>query len=436
MNISTFTYSLLFFFSFSSIIFPYLSSNNINNPLATFGRFLIFICIVVIGMTFLNTNLMLGTLLFLLYLGYRIRLGSFLEANINKQNSHTTKGTFDFLKRKWRHPDPRIRRVGVAQLRDQSILEDIANTDEDPDIRIIAIGKISNSDVLAGIARISRHSNVRMAAMKRVKDPTVIEDIVKYSKYEDIRIAAMKRVKDATVIEDVARYDEHADVRIAAMKRVKDPTVIEDIARSGWHNDVRIVAIKKVEDQIILADIAKNEWHNGVGMAAVERVEDPTLLIQIAKSSSYSHVNNRALSKLKKLYKSILSNYSQDDITERIKIELSNMDNETKRKLFEEVGSENAFIQVIFKNVATHLINKGISYFTSTTTAASKTDQITNLSMEQQEIMSPYLEQILSYEAVKFVNVVDSTNFDTEIAIEGSSFIEMIVNFLNEESSE
>lgn len=167
----------------------------------------------------------------------------------------------DRFRAKWKHPDPAVRRLAVAQLRDQSQLLSIAEEDADETVRLAAVRHLSDDDALAAIAE--RNSPLAIPALERMNDRTLIARVAQAAELQAVRELAVERIEDGLTLHRIATSDTDARVRMKARSRRSGPDQMRDFIRtelaklpSSPHPSVLAADVEGSLDEICHALIA------------------------------------------------------------------------------------------------------------------------------------------------------------------------------------
>jgi len=140
----------------------------------------------------------------------------------------------------------------------------------------------------AGVAKNAMYWVVRESAMKKLTDQTLILDIAKTDEHLQVRLAAMERLDPQSaatqaMFTDAAKNDKHPWIRLAAIEKLHPPhhtaaqAVFADVAKNETKfPNAQRKAIKKLTDPTILTAIAKNDKNKGTREAAEKRLAELT----------------------------------------------------------------------------------------------------------------------------------------------------------------
>jgi hypothetical protein len=96
--------------------------------------------------------------------------------------------------------------------------------------------------------------NLRFEAMRNIRNETVLADIARNCPYHEIRREAVRLINNEDLIIEFARNDPYWDVRRTAIAKVYDNDVLADIARTDSDWDVLQIALQHISD----ADMLRN----------------------------------------------------------------------------------------------------------------------------------------------------------------------------------
>lgn len=170
--------------------------------------------------------------------------------------------------------------------------------------REAAIRKIRNQSVLAEIAQSDEDYRVRIEAVKGICDEEVLIGIVKKETYKEVLHETIRNpnLNDSEVLKDYAENHENWNVRLAA---VGNPNIEQDVlygvakADKTWY--VRNEAVKYINDELRLKEIAKTDLHSWVRVTAVKHIEDKAFILSVVENDENRFVRESAKVRLKKL---------------------------------------------------------------------------------------------------------------------------------------
>jgi len=157
-------------------------------------------------------------------------------------------GIFDFLKPKWKHSNPEVRRASVEKIEDQQILYGLGVNDPDYSVRRAAIERLSDPHRLkAVVCGYGRDEDLHELAWNKLTDQSVLAEIVATAPLggrEDLWKRALGKITDQSVIPRIvakltkttgSSFLEHSlrEAREAVLGCAKDQSVISQIARDG-----------------------------------------------------------------------------------------------------------------------------------------------------------------------------------------------------------
>ena len=200
---------------------------------------------------------------------------------------------------------PAVRLAAVGKLTDPVLLAQIAETGQQEEIRMQAvrktiesIGNLVDSASLAQIAKNSRHEEIRLAALERISDETVIDEMAQSDPSPRVRGAAAAKTGNQETLARIVRTDSDAGIRLLAVQNLQDRDCLTAIARGDADSDVRIAALEKTGDMETIKAVATSDKSSAARAAAVAKVDDPVLLASIAKQDADAAVRARAAARL------------------------------------------------------------------------------------------------------------------------------------------
>lgn len=126
---------------------------------------------------------------------------------------------FDWLRPRWKHADPAVRKDVVRGLVDPQLLADIATNDQSDDVRLAAVEAFNDQRCLEQIA--GAGGEFALAAFAKVSDNSAIARLAQSAESVAVRQRAVERIDDVAVLRCIACADPNAAVR--ALARAKSP---------------------------------------------------------------------------------------------------------------------------------------------------------------------------------------------------------------------
>ncbi len=223
----------------------------------------------------------------------------------------------DLFRPKWKNSDASIRIEAVKELTDESVLAQLALSDEDDLVRCHAIEKIVDRNILTQITLTYLFGLVRETAAKR------IEDLIK------VRLLAVKKITDQGSLIKIVLGDEDFSIRRIAAEKITDQNSLIKIALGDEHFSIRRIAAEKITDQNSLIKIALGGEDFSVRRIAAKKITDQDTLIKIALEDDYGSVREVAIEKLENqniLTKIAIEDFDEDNAllaTQKINIQSS-----------------------------------------------------------------------------------------------------------------
>lgn len=180
-----------------------------------------------------------------------------------------------FMKPKWRHRNPEVRRHAVADLPDseQDVLARLAEEDEAAEVRIAAVRRLCGLEAVDRLRGSDADPAVREAAAQRLcqllagakAPPCPLEE----------RIGFLARLDDVSLVEQVARTAAEPELRLAALGRVTREGLLGDVAIGDSDPGVRMAALERVSRRSTLERVRRETRLSDkqVSHAARERLE-------------------------------------------------------------------------------------------------------------------------------------------------------------------
>lgn len=163
-----------------------------------------------------------------------------------------------FLKPKWKHRNPDVRKLAVTQLSDneRDILLKIAQLDSDPTVRCVAINKVTDLDQLLQLSFADNDTTVLTSAQQRLGS-----------------LLAGQKGKT------------HLEERIKTIGLLEDQAILEHIALNAAESEIRALVIEKLDRQSLLGDLAINEPFGDNRLACCRRITQKSTLERVVKQS-------------------------------------------------------------------------------------------------------------------------------------------------------
>jgi len=231
----------------------------------------------------------------------------------------------DFLRPKWKHSNPAVRKAAVRRLTDARTLEHLAQNDADEEVRtaasarlsgliaalarsasepaarLAAIARLDDSQVLASIARSDSDTTVREAAVEKVHDEALLVDILIDETDWGVASAAIDKLGGRPSLAHIATNAKDASVRNQALSALKDDSARARIAKACKDADISRKAAYQIQDQALLADVARNAGTSGTRETAVWRLIDEDCLVDIARSDPEARIREAAAARLPRI---------------------------------------------------------------------------------------------------------------------------------------
>jgi hypothetical protein len=174
-----------------------------------------------------------------------------------------------FIKPKWQHRNPDIRKSAIENLNDLTILSDVAQHDEAAIVRRTAVQKIEDLNLLEKIVQQDTDSTVREVAKQRFKkllcgqkegapnlenrlnwltkvtDHELLEYVAVHGQESELRLAAMQKIDRDSVLGDIAMNDPSSDIRLAAIDKISQPAILERVFKATRNRDKRVNRIAR-----------------------------------------------------------------------------------------------------------------------------------------------------------------------------------------------
>ena len=244
-------------------------------------------------------------------------------------------GFIDLFRPRWRHSDCLKRKEAINKISNQSILHEIAITDEDYTIRKIAVSRLTDQIVLAMIAERTNDYYIGEIALSKIKDQFTLADIAKNGRNSHVRETAVSKLNDQVLLMEIAKNDSNWRVRAEAyrslgntqaalieiaineesdyeckeaVEQITDQNALVEIFENAVKPAVRLCALDRITDHNVLLDVAKNNESSYVRESAVIKLTDEIALANIAKTDEAQNVRRKAASKLVTILRNMTDN--------------------------------------------------------------------------------------------------------------------------------
>lgn len=173
-----------------------------------------------------------------------------------------------FLKPKWQHPDPQVRKQGLLKLEpnqphDLDILHRLAAEDSDADVRRTAVKRLSDFERLrqrasqdpdAGVREVAtaRYRQLlgggaegadlalRLRELERCEGEAVLAYVARRGREPELRAAALERLDNEHVLEEIVLNDAVPRLRQQALARLQEPAALERVAERMREKDRKL----------------------------------------------------------------------------------------------------------------------------------------------------------------------------------------------------
>ncbi len=185
-----------------------------------------------------------------------------------------------FIKPRWKHSNPEVRRTAIAHIDDTAVLQEIANNDPDTSVREAAIAQVDDLRALIAIniaPEIQAALNRRFVALlpAALKNPALLPIIEQHlisrggeTLQAEIALRAndpklrewiVPRLSDSTLLEQMAAGDSSAHIRQLAAQHIADPDAIHRTLKALGRKDKRVTKLLKQRLDAIEADKARRQ---------------------------------------------------------------------------------------------------------------------------------------------------------------------------------
>jgi exonuclease SbcC len=176
-----------------------------------------------------------------------------------------------FLKPKWQHKDPTVRKLALAKLNDEKILAQIADQDSDLSVRSSALAKIKAPQQLAAFL-VCEQAELRQQAQQQhlayllpqqnisdlatIKNDNDLVNIATYTQDDALRLAAINKLGSESIRLDIACNNPVSKVRLAAAQGLTKSESLQKLMLIAQGKDKALYRFCK--DQIATSKAAED----------------------------------------------------------------------------------------------------------------------------------------------------------------------------------
>ncbi len=150
----------------------------------------------------------------------------------------------------------------------------------DPAVRLLAIAELDDAVELAALAEHDADAKVRRAAIEKVDDPVVLGRVTTSGNDTSVQEAAADRLLGLAL--DPANHEA-----AAAVVLLSDTKRVSLVAKSSAADAVREIALGKLTDERALGGVARQAKVESTAMAAVARLKSSDELLDTALNSTH-----------------------------------------------------------------------------------------------------------------------------------------------------
>ncbi|MDY6991971.1 MAG: DUF349 domain-containing protein [Pseudomonadota bacterium] len=162
-----------------------------------------------------------------------------------------------FIKPKWQHRNPEVRKAAVEHLDDLAILNEIVQNDT--------------------------AALVRQVAVRKIEDLALLEQLMSQDSDAQVREYAEQRFKQ--LLCGQKENSPALETRLAQLQQQTDTNILEYVALNGQEFELRVRAVDKIEREGLLGDIAIHDSVSQVRLSAVEKLTQKSTLERVVKAS-------------------------------------------------------------------------------------------------------------------------------------------------------
>lgn len=212
-----------------------------------------------------------------------------------------------FLKPKWQHKDPTVRKLALAKLHDEKVLAQIAEQDSDLSVRSSALAKIKAPQHLA-LFLVCENTQLRQQAQQQhlvqllpnknisdlaaIKNDNDLVNIATYTQDDELRLAAINKLGSESIRLDIASNNPVSKVRLAAAKGLDKSESLQTLMHIAQGKDKALYRFCK--DQLATSKTAEDN-----AKLLQEKIATAITSAQQLSKSAYSPEYNGRLQLLK-----------------------------------------------------------------------------------------------------------------------------------------
>ncbi len=177
-----------------------------------------------------------------------------------------------FIKPRWKHSNPEVRRSAIERIDDPKLLQTIANDDSDTSVRQAAIARVDDLRVLIDIniaPEVQDALNQRFVALlpAALNDASLLplidrhlatrggaslqNEIARHSDDPKLREWLIPRITDTTLLEQLAANDSNARIRLLAAERIEGSDAIQRTLKALGRKDKRVARLLKQRLEVL-----------------------------------------------------------------------------------------------------------------------------------------------------------------------------------------
>ena len=176
-----------------------------------------------------------------------------------------------FLKPKWQHKDPAVRKLALAKLNDEKILVQIAEQDTDLSVRSSALAMIKAPQQLA-LFLVCENTVLRQQAQQQhlvqllpnqsisdldaIKNDNDLVNVATYTDNNELRLAAINKLSSESIRLDIASNNPVSKVRMAAAQGLEKSESLQQLMHIAQGKDKALYRFCK--DQLAISKVAED----------------------------------------------------------------------------------------------------------------------------------------------------------------------------------
>ncbi|GIW22118.1 MAG: hypothetical protein KatS3mg068_1125 [Candidatus Sericytochromatia bacterium] len=160
-----------------------------------------------------------------------------------------------FFKPKWKNKNPEVRKKSIPNIKEQSIIKDLAINDDNLEVKKVAIDYIKSQQDLLDIYNKSKDILVKKYVIKKISDENILSKILLESNDIDIKIEISKKINNQNILFDIINKSQAEDTCIICINKLNNQEMLFSIIKSNRSFDIKDASIRKINSQDLLEKI-------------------------------------------------------------------------------------------------------------------------------------------------------------------------------------